>query len=91
MKDGFSVIEDSLVVLRNKGVYRQAQAYRRAGSDNIYVNWGSGFIRLGGQNMTTVANVVYESLDLPFATIKGKFGEPLLPSGPTGVVGQVSA
>jgi hypothetical protein len=35
--------------------------------------------------------VNYESLDLPFPTNKGKFGEPLIPNGPTHVVGQVSA
>lgn len=91
MKDGFSVIEDSLIVLRNKGVFRQAKAYRRAGSDNIYAGWGSGFIRLGGNKMTTAPNVAYESLDLPFPTVKGKFGEPLIPNGPTHIVGQVSA
>lgn len=56
----FHEIPDAQVVLRSKGVFRQAKVFRR-GAD-IYAAWGSGFIRLLAHGGTTVPVVHY--LDL---------------------------
>lgn len=48
----FHEIPDAYVVLRAKGVFRQAKVFRRG--EDIYAAWGSGFIRLLGHSGTTV-------------------------------------
>lgn len=75
--DVFSVVQDSCVILRSKGVYRQEKVYQRG--DRLYAGYGKGFIRLGGKGFTTCPNVTYESLDVPFETQAGATGEPLVP------------
>lgn len=57
----FHEVPDAQVILRSKGVYRQAKVFRR-GSD-IYAAWGSGFIRLLSGSGTTVPTVVWDDLD----------------------------
>lgn len=56
----FHEVTDAQVVLRSKGVYRQAKVFRR-GAD-IYAAWGSGFIRLLSGSGTTVPTVVWDSI-----------------------------
>lgn len=57
----FHEVPDAQVVLRSKGVYRQAKVFRR-GAD-IYAAWGSGFIRLLSGSGTTVPTVVWDTLE----------------------------
>ena len=66
----FHEVPDAQVVLRSKGVYRQAKVFRR-GAD-VYAAWGSGFIRLLSGSGTTVPTVVWD--DLLFAHA-GDFGK----------------
>lgn len=53
----FHEIPDAQVILRSKGVYRQAKLFRREA--DIYAAWGSGFIRLLSAGGTTVPAVHY--------------------------------
>ena len=69
----FREVPDAQVILRSRGVYRQAKVFRR-GSD-IYAAWGSGFIRLLSGSGTTVPTVVWdEPLDAsyPVAVERGR-------------------
>ena len=80
MGDLFHIIDDAQVILRSKGVFRQAKVYRR--EDRLYAGWGSGFIRLGGRDATSCPNVSYEALHVP-SDIKlrsGTTGEPMIDS-----------
>lgn len=56
----FHEVPDAQVILRSKGVYRQAKVFRR-GAD-IYAAWGSGFIRLLSGSGTTVPTVCWQAL-----------------------------
>lgn len=58
----FTIVDDAHVILRRKGVYRQAKLYLRNGC--LYAAWGSAFIGLR-QNGTTLPDVAWEDIDLP--------------------------
>lgn len=61
MSDGlFHAIDGAFVVLRCKGVYRQAQLYAR--DERVYAKWGSGFIRLSRAGGTTHPNATWDDL-----------------------------
>lgn len=81
MNDLFHIIDDAQVILRSKGVFRQAKVYRRG--DRLYAGWGSGFIRLGGRDATSCPNVSYEALSLPddIKLTRGTTGEPVIDAG----------
>lgn len=59
----FHIVDDAAVILRAKGVYRQAKVYVRMGE--LYAGWGSGFIGLRREKGTTLPNVSWETLDAP--------------------------
>lgn len=54
----FAEIPDAQIILRSKGVYRQAKLFRRG--DHVFAAWGSGFIRLLRHGGTTVPAVTYD-------------------------------
>jgi len=58
--DLFHLIPDVQVVLRNRGVYRQAKLYHRRRA--VYAGWGSGFIKLLPSGNTSVPNACYDKL-----------------------------
>jgi hypothetical protein len=51
----FHEIPDAQVILRSKGVFKQAKLFRRG--EDVYAAWGSGFIRLLKHSGTTVPAV----------------------------------
>lgn len=51
----FHEIPDAQVILRSKGVFKQAKLFRRG--EDVYAAWGSGFIRLLKHSGTTVPTV----------------------------------
>ena len=57
----FHEIPDAQVILRSKGVYRQAKLFRRG--EDVFASWGSGFIRLLSAGGTTVPTVHYLDLE----------------------------
>lgn len=62
----FHIIEDAAVILRSKGVFRQAKAYRRGIA--LYAGHGTGFIRLHKDGGTSLPNVSWEGHDGPATT-----------------------
>jgi hypothetical protein len=54
----FHEVPDAQVVLRTKGVYRQAKVYRRG--QCIYAAQGSGFIRLLSHSGTSAPNTSWQ-------------------------------
>lgn len=57
----FHVIDDGAVILRSKGVYRQAKVYRR-GKD-VFAGYGAGFIKLGGSSTTSNPNISWIGIE----------------------------
>lgn len=53
----FHQIDDGAVILRSKGVYRQAKLFRR--DDTLYAGYGGGFIKLYPGGGTSVPSVSY--------------------------------
>lgn len=68
----FHVIDDAAVILRSKGVYKQAKVYRRG--RELYAGVGGGFIRLMGSNGTSNPNVSWVDIDAPYTP--GALGRP---------------
>lgn len=61
----FHVVDDAFVILRSKGVYRQAKVFKRG--DGVYAGCGAGFIRLmRHQNGTSVPTVSWDEIVAPF-------------------------
>lgn len=51
----FTIIDDEAVVLRSKGVYRQAKLYRRG--KELFAGWGGGFIGLHASGTTSKPDI----------------------------------
>jgi len=64
----FHEIPDAQVILRSKGVFRQAKLFGRGGA--VYAAWGSGFIRLLKHSGTTVPTVSWSDLYDPGSCIE---------------------
>lgn len=62
----FHVIDEAVVIVKSKGVYRQVKAYRRG--IGLYAGHGSGFIRLYKDGGTSLPSVTWESHDGPETT-----------------------
>lgn len=71
----FHVIEDSAVILRSKGVFRQVRAYRRGG--DVYAGWGNGYIRLLAGSSTTHPNVSWDGIEATGVEWKGPAQKPV--------------
>ena len=54
----FHELPEAQVVLRTKGVYRQAKLYRRG--NDIYAAYGSGFVRLLAGSGTTSPHTIWQ-------------------------------
>lgn len=81
--DRFHVIDDAAVILRSRGVYRQAKLYRR-GAD-VYAGFGNGFVRLHTGGGTSAPNLSWDAIDtadMP-TPVGDSFGRLTLPSIPT--------
>jgi len=67
----FHAIDDAVVILRSKGVYKQVKAYTRKGY--VYAKHGSGFVRLTKRG-TGLPNVNVDDFDLGFEPQYTKLG-----------------
>lgn len=56
----FKLIEDGYVVLRSRGVYRQAKLYRRG--EDIYAAHSGGYVKLHGYAGTSAPNIGWADL-----------------------------
>lgn len=77
----FHIVEDGHVILRTRGVWKQAKVYRRLGPDgnNLYAGHGGGFIRLNWAGGTTLPNTTWESLEVPFTPGRDKLQRLTVP------------
>jgi len=57
----FHIVEDSQVILRYKGIWKQTPLYHR--NEELYAKHGSGFIGLRNGGGTTLSNVSWEAID----------------------------
>lgn len=57
----FHEIADGVVILRSRGVFRQAKVFRR--DDKVYAQYGAGFIRLLSHSGTSVPSVAWLDLE----------------------------
>lgn len=74
----FHLIEAGVVILRSKGVFRQAKVYHR--KRYIYAGVGGGFVRLEKHNNgTSQPGISYEDLFLPFEPGKDAIGRLTVP------------
>lgn len=64
----FHLIDDAVVHLQSRGIYREAKVYRRG--EHIFARWGVGFIRLLGQHGTTLSSVSWQEVEGPGISIK---------------------
>jgi len=72
----FHVIDDAQVILRSKGVYKQAKVYQR--NDRLYAGHGSGFIGLS-KSGTTGPNISVDELVLGFEPDADPLGRLYMP------------
>lgn len=74
----FHIVEDGVVILRSKGVFKQSDIYVR--KNYIYAKHGSGFVRLDRhENGTTAPSVRWEDLYLPFEPTFDNIGRMMVP------------
>lgn len=64
----FHIIDDAVVHLLSRGVYREAKCYRRG--EQVFAKWGSGFVRLLGGGGTTLSAVSWQEIEGPGITLK---------------------
>jgi hypothetical protein len=68
----FHVIDDANVILRAKGVYKQAKVYHRAGG--LYAAASGGFVRLYAKPGTSNPNLSWDDIDVAHG--KDSLGRP---------------
>lgn len=68
----FHVIEDAAVILRRRGVYRQAKVYQRG--ESLYAGYGAGFLRLMGNSGTSMPDVSWDEIDAGCETSIDRLG-----------------
>ena len=60
--DRFQIIDDSAVVLRSRGVFRQVPVFRRG--ETLYAKQGSGFVQLRQGGGTSVPSMTWDGTDI---------------------------
>jgi len=63
----FSIIGDSVVIIRHKFVYKQVSAYNRNGK--VYARHAGGFVRVHLDGRTSHPDVKWEQIDVGFGEI----------------------
>lgn len=78
----FHIVEDAFVVLRSRGLFRQAKVYRRGQA--LYAGYGVSFVGLRGRGGTTRPDISWEEItEHPNIRLSaGRFDEPLFSAGP---------
>jgi hypothetical protein len=83
MQGRFTIIDDAFVILRSRGVYKQAKAYERDGK--IYAGFGAGFIQISKTGSTSVPNVRVDGFELGFEPSFASLGYLVKPDHPEAV------
>lgn len=74
--DFISRVEDGFVWLYCRGVYKQAELYRRG--NQLYAKVGSGYVRLAGNRTTSQPKTIWLDLDPGCAVLQRQEGHPPL-------------
>lgn len=83
----FHEIQDSSVILKSRGVYKQTACFSHKGQ--VFAKNGSGFIKLFKHlNGTSNPNVSWEDVQLPFPISYTPTGVMLVPEVPVQQVAQ---
>lgn len=69
--DLFHVIDDAVVILRKKGLYRQAKVFRRG--EQVFAQAGSAFIRLSAYGGTSDPSTSW--IELEAAGVEQRAGQ----------------
>lgn len=64
----FHIVDDGVVILRSKGVFRQAKLFVRDGY--FYAGHGGGFVKLMSGNGTSVPAISWLEMDAPGYTVR---------------------
>lgn len=57
----FSIVEGGVVIINDRGLYRQVDLYERAGM--LFAGYKDGFIRLLGRENTTVPTIKWDAIE----------------------------
>lgn len=73
--DRFHIIEDAAVIVRKRGIFRQAKVYHRG--NGIYASYYGGYVRLYANGGTGMPDLSWDEIDLgsdrqPFVDVHGK-------------------
>jgi hypothetical protein len=60
MMELFHIIEDAFVIVRRRGVFRQAKVFARG--DSIYAGYGSGFVMLLASGASSVPDLLWKDI-----------------------------
>lgn len=71
----FSVIDDSVLVLKKNGLFKQTKMYRCTANQRLYAGYSGGFIGLYSKGGTTISSVTWEQMELPdvMGAVSGHF------------------
>lgn len=72
----FHMLDTAAVILRHKGIYRQAEVYRRG--VELFAGHRGGFIQLLSRTDTSAPDVSWHDLDAGEETKTDTFGRPIL-------------
>lgn len=64
----FHIIDDAVVHLQSRGIYREAKVYRRG--EHVFAKWGAGYIRLLAHSGTTVPSVSWHDIEAAGVALK---------------------
>lgn len=85
----FHRIEGEVIILRNKGVFKQVDIYYRSGE--LFAKHGQGFIRLNSNMTTTHPDVFVDEMNPAIVSpLKGPHGRMMIESAAMEVIEHAS-
>lgn len=79
----FHIVEDCFVVVRNRGVFRQAKVFSRG--EQLFAGIGQGFVRLVAGGYTTVPTMAWDFIT-PHPDVSSELGRPAFKPGRLAIV-----
>ena len=62
----FHIVEDAAVILRSRGVYKQAKVFLRG--NGVYAGVGGGFVRLYANGITGSPTLLWDDIEIEGAS-----------------------
>jgi hypothetical protein len=76
----FKIVDGETAILRQSGVYKEADLYTR-NEGELYAKVPGGFIRLYADGATSKSNIMLDTLGLDSALYKDRFGKLCVADG----------